>query len=83
MKNTKVCVALLLGMGLLLMNPVEAHAKETVKSILMENAGAGALLQSELSYEDYIGYVWGYTNLGIANVDNNLNIRKEADKCSL
>ena len=82
MKNTKVCVALLLGMGLLLMNPVEAHAKETVKSILMENAGAGALLQSELSYEDYIGYFWGYTNLGIANVDNNLNIRKEADTAS-
>ena len=79
MKYTKVCVALLLGMGLVLMNPVEAHAKETVKSILTENAKAGALLQSELSYEDYIGYFWGYTNLGIANVDNNLNIRKEPD----
>ena len=79
MKYTKVCVALLLGMGLVLMNPVEAHAKETVKSILTENAKAGALLQSELSYEDYIGYFWGYTNLGIANVDNNLNIRKEAN----
>ena len=82
MKYTKVCVALLLGMGLVLMNPVEAHAKETVKSILTENAKAGALLQSELSYEDYIGYFWGYTNLGIANVDNNLNIRKEANTSS-
>lgn len=82
MKYTKGCVALLLGMGLLLVNPMEAHAKETVKSILMENAGAGAVLQSELSYEDYIGYFWGYTNLGIANVDNNLNIRKEAKTSS-
>ena len=82
MKYTKVCVALLLGIGVLFMNPVEAHAKETIKSILMENAKAGALLQSELSYEDYIGYFWGYTNLGIANVDNNLNIRKEANTSS-
>ncbi len=79
MKYTKVCVTLALGMGLLLLNPMEAHASGTIKSILMENAGAGALLQSDLSYEDYIGYFWGYTNLGIANVDNNLNIRKEPD----
>lgn len=77
MKYTKVCVALSLGMGLLLLNPMEAHAEDTVKSILMETAGAGATLQSTLTYEDYKGYFWGYTNLGIANVDNNLNIRKE------
>ena len=77
MKYTKVCVALSLGMGLLLLNPMEAHAEGTVKSILMETAGAGATLQSTLTYEDYKGYFWGYTNLGIANVDNNLNIRKE------
>lgn len=77
MKYTKVCVALSLGMGLLLLNPMEAHAEGTVKNILMEAAGAGATLQSTLTYEDYKGYFWGYTNLGIANVDNNLNIRKE------
>lgn len=82
MKYTKVCVALSLGMGFLLLNPMEAHASGTVKSILMENAGAGAMLQSVLSYEDYKGYFWGYTNLGIANVDNNLNIRKEPDTSS-
>ena len=52
MKYTKVCVALSLGMGLLLFNPMEAHASGTVKSILMENAGAGAVLQAVLSYED-------------------------------
>lgn len=79
MKYTKVCVALLLGMGVMLLNPMEAHASGTIKSILMENAMAGALVQNELSYEDYIGYFWGYTNLGIANVDNNLNIRKAPD----
>lgn len=79
MKYTKVCVALSIGLGLLLLNPLEAHANSTVKSILMENAGAGAMLYTPLSYEDCIGYFWGYTNLGIANVDNNLNIRKEPD----
>ena len=82
MRYTKVCVILLLGIGLVLANPIEAHAKETIKSILMEKAGAGALLQSDRSYEDYIGYFWGYTHLGIANVDNNLNIRKEASSSS-
>lgn len=79
MKYTKVCVALSLGMGILLLNPMKAHAATTVKNVLMENAGAGAMLQSALTYEDYKGYFWGYTNLGIANVDNNLNIRKEPD----
>ena len=79
MKYTKVCVALLLGIGTLLFNPMEAHASGTIKSILQENAMAGALVQSELSYEDYIGYFWRYTNSRIANVDNNLNIRKEPD----
>ena len=79
MKHTKVCVALSLGIGLFLLTPMEAHAETTVKNVLMENAGAGAMLQSALSYEDYKGYFWGYTNLGIANVDNNLNIRKEPD----
>lgn len=79
MKYTKVCVALSLGMGILLLNPMEAHAATTVKNVLMENAGAGAMLQAALTYEDYKGYFWGYTNLGIANVDNNLNIRKEPD----
>ena len=82
MKYTKVYVAFALGMGLLLANPMEVHANSTVKSILMENAGAGAMLQGVLSYEDYIGYFWGYTNLGIANVDNNLNIRKAPDSSS-
>ena len=60
MKYTKVCVILLLGIGLVLANPIEAHAKETIKSILMEKAGAGALLQSDRSYEDYIGYFWAF-----------------------
>lgn len=79
MKYTKVCVLLSLGIGFMLFNPMEAHAEGTIKSVL-ETAGAGATLQTTLTYEDYKGYFWGYTNLGIANVDNNLNIRKEPAK---
>lgn len=79
MKYTKVCVLLSLGIGFMLFNPMEAHAEGTIKSVL-EMAGAGATLQTTLTYEDYKGYFWGYTNLGIANVDNNLNIRKEPAK---
>ena len=79
MKYTKVSMMVALGLGVLLINPMEAHASNTIKSILMENAGAGAMLQGVLTYEDCKGYFWGYTNIGIANVDNNLNIRKEPD----
>ena len=83
MKRTKVGVAFSLGLSVFLLSSLEAHATEaTVKSVLMENAGAGAMLQPILTYEDYQGYFWGYTNLGIANVDNNLNIRKEPDASS-
>ena len=80
MKYTKVCMLLVLGLGVSMLCPMKVHAQETtVKSILLENVGAGAVLQSTLTYEECKGYFWGYTNLGIANVDNNLNIRKEPD----
>lgn len=80
MKYTKVCMALFLSLGVFLLGSMEAHAEETtVKSVLLENVGAGAVLQSTMTYEECKGYFWGYTNLGIANVDNNLNIRKEPD----
>lgn len=80
MKYTKVCMLLVIGFGVSMLCPMKVHAQETtVKSILLENVGAGAVLQSTLTYEECKGYFWGYTNLGIANVDNNLNIRKEPD----
>ncbi len=90
MKFTKVCMILSVGLTVFFLNTMEVHATETtVKDILMQNAGAGALVQSAKTEDEYIqaaaegeGYFWGYTNLGIANVDNNLNIRKEADGSS-
>lgn len=80
MRYTKVCVVLMAGMLVFLNCPVMVQAEETtVKSVLMENANAGTILSTDMTYEECKGYFWGYTNLGIANVDNNLNIRKEPD----
>lgn len=76
-----------LGIAILFaIEPVQVSAAEdmlTAKNIF-QTAGAGALLASNHSQEEYIsianeaqGALWGYTNLGIANVESgNLNIRE-------
>lgn len=54
----------------------------SVKDVLGTPVGVSAILESSKSikdysqaYEDAKNANWGYTNLGVANVDNNLNIR--------
>lgn len=54
----------------------------TLKDILGESIGSGAILESTKTEREYAEAYekaknanWGYTNLGIANVDNNLNVR--------
>lgn len=63
--------------------PVTALAAETVNDVVTQ-AGVSSILQDSKTEEEYIatakeaeGTFWGYTNLGIANVDKNLNVRKE------
>lgn len=81
----------ILGMGLALClatEPLAASAAEgtTLAKNVLQTAGASSLLDSNLSQEEYIaiaqqaqGALWGYTNLGIANVESgNLNIRETA-----
>lgn len=53
-----------------------------IQDILGEPVGASAIVEAKKTveeyaqaYEDAKNANWGYTNLGIANVDNNLNIR--------
>lgn len=55
---------------------------ETAQDVLNNSIGSGTILVSEKTAEDYeLAYEraknanWGYTNLGIANVSDNLNIR--------
>lgn len=70
----------------LLADPMQAAAAELNNSAknVLQMAGASTLIDSQLSQDEYIaiaqqaqGASWGYTNLGIANVESgNLNIRE-------
>lgn len=75
---------MIISAGLVLclaMEPMQVAAAES-KTIL-PGAGVTSILESELSTEEYIkiaeeaqGALWGYTNIGIANVESgNLNVR--------
>lgn len=55
----------------------------SIKEVVATPIGAATLLESEKTEAEYRsaaeeaeGALWGYTNLGISNVDDNLNIRK-------
>ena len=57
----------------------------TLQDILGDGIGSGAIVESTKTEQEYAQAYekaknanWGYTNLGIANVDNNLNIRSTA-----
>lgn len=59
-----------------------ADAKSALQEALGEPVGAAAVIEEKKTEEEYAKAYeeaknanWGYTNLGIANVDNNLNIR--------
>ena len=71
-----------MGMALcVLASPMPASAAES--SVLMASGGVASVLEMERSLEEYIqiaqdaqGASWGYTNIGVANVESgNLNIR--------
>lgn len=65
----------------MLLEPVQVFATETTA---LQSAGVAAFLEDSLSTEEYIalakeavGASWGYTNIGIANVESgNLNVRE-------
>lgn len=74
----------ILGVGIvcsMLLEPIQVFATETTA---LQSAGVAAFLEDSLSTEEYIalakeavGASWGYTNIGIANVESgNLNVRE-------
>ncbi len=82
-----ICIA---GAGLaacILLQPFDVFAAESaqVKNILQQ-AGIASLIELNMTQEEYVvkaqeaqGASWGYTNIGIANVESgNLNVRAEA-----
>lgn len=66
------------------LEPIQASAAVTTDALQL--AGVASVLETSLSAEEYIqiakqaqGALWGYTNLGIANVESgNLNVREAA-----
>lgn len=77
------CMALLL-----ITEPVAVEAGNTVSiKDVTQQAGVSFVLMPTMTTEEYIAKAeeakesqWGYTNLGIANVDNNLNVRETPDE---
>lgn len=58
---------------------------ESIRDVLGESVGSASVLSADKTVEDYkLAYEraknanWGYTNLGIANVSDNLNVRAAA-----
>lgn len=92
MKKKEVISAAAVAFGMmLLVNPIQAKAAEgsttLVKNTLIEPVGVASLIQSDLTTDEYIQTAndavesfWGYTNIGIAQVENNLNIRETPDE---
>lgn len=80
----------IVGMGVaatLLWQPMEASATEIQSgNLVLQQAGIASIFSVDLTQEEYvtiakeaIGASWGYTNIGIANVESgNLNVRAEA-----
>lgn len=74
-----------LAAGMFLQAPLRAEATEKVKrsDVMMQPVGSGTLFDMEKSDEDILAEaetieMFGYKNLGIANVENNLNVREGA-----
>ncbi len=81
LRNSKIAAA---SAGLILcmaLKPLPVYADE---ADVLPAAGVASVLQTKLSTEEYIelgqqaqGAAWGYTNIGIANVESgNLNVRE-------
>lgn len=82
-------VAVMMGLGLaacMLACPMDVQASGFQLKDVLQQAGIASALDVQLTQEEYImkaqeaqGASWGYTNIGIANVESgNLNVRAEA-----
>lgn len=83
-KYSKNMIAVSAGLVLCLaMEPLQVSAEGSNMTVL-QAAGVSSVLETSLTVEEYIekaeqakGAMWGYTNIGIANVESgNLNVRE-------
>lgn len=86
MKKSYIGICSLCIAGTLMMDPMSVLAAETVNDVVTQ-IGVSTILQDNKTEQEYIetakeaeGTFWGYTNLGIANVEKNLNVRKEPNE---
>lgn len=86
MKKTSMVLSGMCLASVLLINPLDVSA-EGIRSLggVVPRAGAASIYTLELTEEECLKAAaavdtasWGYTNLGIANVSGNLNVRKAA-----
>jgi len=88
-KTALVSCGVLLAAGIFLQAGFTASANEKVarSEVMLKPIGADALMDTDKSDEEILAEaetieLFGYKNLGIANVENNLNVRKGADEGS-
>lgn len=85
MKKTTIGFAGLCAVGFLLLSPMTVQASGTGSiSDMMRGAGIASLYTLNMTEDECLQAAaeakdayWGYTNLGIADVEANLNVRKE------
>ena len=87
MKKIVYFCGALLAIGLFLQMDFQAEASEKVKrtEAMMQPVGSETLMESTKSNEEILAEeikLFGYSNIGIANVENNLNIRAGAAESS-
>lgn len=79
--RTKKMIVFSVGFSLFMaLEPMQVSAAENT---ILPSAGVASILETSLTEEDYIriaedaqGALWGYTNIGVANVESgNLNVR--------
>ena len=85
MKRTTIGLLGLCAAGFLMMLPLDVQASGTGSiSDMMQGAGIASLYTLNMTQDECLqaaaeakAAYWGYTNLGIADVEANLNVRKE------
>lgn len=74
----------IIGLSLLCFFKIQVQASETINQTI-GSVGIGAILEQEKTEEEYMEAIqgvnlYGYNNIGIANVENHLNIRETPDE---
>ena len=79
-KGTISVIAVTLVVATTVMISGQAMTSEYSADKVMHSIGVASVLESTLETNEELVERWGYQNLGLANVENHLNIRAEASE---